>query len=49
MKTIMMAVVLAALAGCGADGAPMAPTATDTKPGVTVSGDAQIGVVVGNP
>lgn len=30
------------LAACGADGEPQAPT----KPGVTVSGDAQIGVVV---
>jgi hypothetical protein len=30
------------LAACGADGAPEAPAA---KPGLTISGDAQIGVV----
>ena len=31
-----------ALAACGADGAPEAPS----KAGVTISGDAQIGVVI---
>ena len=30
------------LAACGADGAP----ATPTKPGITLSGEAQVGVVV---
>jgi hypothetical protein len=32
---------LALLAACGADGAPQPPA----KPGITISGDAQIGVV----
>ncbi|HEY6918111.1 MAG TPA: hypothetical protein VI412_02560 [Tabrizicola sp.] len=31
-----------ALAACGADGAPEAPT----RAGVTVSGEAQVGVVI---
>ncbi len=31
-----------ALAACGADGAPEPPT----KPGITISGEAQVGVVL---
>lgn len=38
----MILVACLALAACGADGEPQAPT----KPGLTVSGEAQIGVVV---
>lgn len=34
--------LLALLAACGADGAPETPAA---KPGVTVTGDARIGMV----
>jgi hypothetical protein len=40
MKTLLAIAYLLALAGCGADGAPTAPT----KSGVSVSGDLQIGV-----
>jgi hypothetical protein len=44
MPRLTLTAVLAclSLAGCGADGDPVAPT----QPGVTVSGDARIGVVV---
>lgn len=34
-----------ALAACGADGAPEAPSRNDVKPGVSLSGDARFGVV----
>lgn len=37
--------LLLALAACGADGAPEAPSRNDVKPGVSISGDARIGVV----
>ena len=36
---------LAALASCGVEGPPTAPSATNA--GVTISGDARIGVVGG--
>lgn len=41
------ALVLVALAGCGVDGPPVrpGPQANAPAPGVTVSGDARIGVV----
>lgn len=44
MPRLILPALLACLtlAACGADGEPVAPTAT----GVTVTGDAQIGVVV---
>ncbi|MGB8814726.1 MAG: hypothetical protein WCC57_16225 [Paracoccaceae bacterium] len=44
MKTnlILAITALVALASCGADGAPTAPT---TEPGVSISGQARIGVV----
>ena len=42
MKNVLIALAaLLALASCGADGAPVAPSA---KFGVAVSGDVQIGV-----
>ncbi len=48
-KYLSLALVLA-LAACGADGAPVAPAAKPAmKPGISVSGDAQIGVLVQNP
>lgn len=44
-RTMMALGLLAALAACGIDGPPQAPATTVTvKPGVTVSGDAQIGM-----
>ncbi|WP_203232263.1 hypothetical protein [Gemmobacter caeruleus] len=42
MRITLSLCLLALLAACGADGAPEAPGAT---PGVSVSGDARIGVV----
>lgn len=39
--------VLTALAGCGADGAPIPPASGAPQTGVTVGGDARIGVVGG--
>lgn len=40
----VVALLLASLAGCGADGAPTRPDDTP-PPGLHVSGEAQIGVV----
>lgn len=37
---------LLTLAACGADGAPERPLAATAATGVTLSGDAQVGVVV---
>ena len=37
--------VLTGLAGCGADGAPIPPATEPAQTGVTVAGDARIGVV----
>ena len=46
IRTMMALGVLAALAACGIDGPPQAPATTVTvKPGVTVTGDARMGVV----
>ena len=39
----MVVLALLALAGCGADGPPVAPSVGDA-PGVTVSGTAEFGV-----
>lgn len=33
-----------ALAGCGIDGDPVPPSGSTTTPGITVSGDAQVGM-----
>jgi predicted small lipoprotein YifL len=48
MTRYLSIALLLILAGCGADGPPIAME-TATEPGITVSGDAQIGVVVQNP
>ncbi|SEO82571.1 hypothetical protein SAMN04490248_11363 [Salinihabitans flavidus] len=49
MKTLMALIIAAVVAGCGVDGAPVAPTRgaqAETAPeGVSVSGNAQVGVV----
>jgi hypothetical protein len=45
MKRLVALTALALLAACGADGEPQAPTGAPTGPGVTISGDARIGVV----
>ena len=46
MKTIATLLALAALAACGADGAPKPPSAAPATvtPGLTISGQAKIGV-----
>jgi hypothetical protein len=44
-RTIMTFLTLAALAACGADGAPKPP---GPKPGVSVSGQVQVGVAGGS-
>jgi hypothetical protein len=41
MTRLLALPALALLAACGADGAPQPPV----KPGITISGDARIGVV----
>ena len=41
MKTLLALAATLALAACGADGEPNAPAA---KSGVSLSGDAQIGI-----
>lgn len=43
MKPFAILSILLFLVACGADGAPEAPAA---KPGISMTGDAQIGVVV---
>jgi hypothetical protein len=47
MRAAIALVVLTALAACGADGAPTAPASSGTETGVTIGGDARIGVVGG--
>ena len=48
-RRILLAALLLALAGCGADGPPVPPTDTPhPEPGVTVSGTASVGVVGGS-
>ncbi len=42
MRRHVLAAALLALAACGADGPPVAPAG-----GVTVTGEAQVGVVLG--
>lgn len=44
-RTILTLLTLATLAACGADGAPKPPA---PKPGITISGQAQVGVVGGS-
>ncbi|MFT3690423.1 hypothetical protein [Paenirhodobacter sp.] len=43
MKAVVFLAALAALAACGIDGPPRAPS--QTKPGLSVSGEARMGVV----
>jgi hypothetical protein len=45
MKRLVALSAVAFLAACGADGEPQAPTQSSPGPGVTISGDARIGVV----
>ena len=48
MRVILLTLTLATLSACGADGAPEAPASQDASaPGLTVSGCAKIGVVMG--
>lgn len=48
MRVILIALTLASLTACGADGAPEAPASQDANaPGLTLSGCAKIGVAVG--
>ena len=42
-----LVIAVAALAGCGADGPPLAPQGPATT-GVSVSGDLRLGVTVGD-
>jgi predicted small lipoprotein YifL len=46
MPRLILTTLLACLtlAGCGADGPPQAP-ASPTPPGLTITGDAQFGIV----
>ena len=43
MRTLLLMAV-AALAACGVDGPPERPVEPKPQPGVTVSGEAQIGM-----
>jgi uncharacterized lipoprotein len=42
---VCFAFFVALVAACGVDGEPEKPAADDTKPGVTVSGSAAVGVI----
>lgn len=46
MKKLVFFGFLVTLAACGVDGDPTAPRAQDApEPGITISGDARIGIV----
>jgi predicted small lipoprotein YifL len=45
MKRFLTLAALVLLAACGADGEPQPPAASPNAAGVTISGDAQIGIV----
>ncbi len=50
MKPFVTLAFVALLAACGADGAPEAPASqSSAKTGVTISGCATAGIVVGAP
>ncbi|MEZ5675249.1 hypothetical protein SAMN06265173_10997 [Thalassovita litoralis] len=44
MKALAGLMIVALLAACGADGAPVPPREEPTKTGVTISGSARFGV-----
>jgi hypothetical protein len=50
-RLILPLILLAALAACGADGLPYASDTPEpvAEPGIALSGDAQIGVLVQDP
>ncbi|MFV0302623.1 MAG: lipoprotein [Paracoccus sp. (in: a-proteobacteria)] len=41
---VLLLLVAAAVAGCGVDGPPERPVEAKPQPGVTVSGEARMGV-----
>ena len=45
MRYALALVLLSLAAACGADGVPTPPGSGSAQPGVTVGGDARIGVV----
>lgn len=45
IRLATVALSLTLLAACGADGPPQPPAQADTRPGITLSGEARIGVV----
>ena len=46
MKPVLILIALLGLAGCGADGEPIAPQPEPAKPGITISGEARIGIIM---
>lgn len=42
---ILIALSLTLLAACGADGPPIAPSKAVAKPGISISGTAEVGIV----
>ena len=47
MKRLIVLMLPLALAACGADGPPVAPSKAASQQGVSITGDAQIGVTGG--
>jgi len=47
MTRLALFLSLTLLAACGANGPPVPPSKADTTPGLTVSGEARIGLVKG--
>jgi len=47
MTRLLVLIVPVLLAACGADGLPVAPSKAAAQQGVTITGDAQIGVTGG--
>lgn len=47
MKRLFVLMLPFALAACGADGAPVAPSKAAAEQGVNITGDAQIGIAGG--
>lgn len=44
MRPILL-ISLLALAACGADGAPVPPSQSAAQPGLTITGQAKVGIV----